>query len=263
MLAHHQQGVETLTRLFSQDSEVLAIFLGGSVAKGTARPDSDIDAMVVVTDDCLERRRQNGTMTEVLFGYCDYPGGYFDLKYLNRAGLLAAAERGSEPARNAYVKSRCLFTRDPALEEIAARIGVFQTREKPEKLLSFYASFFMSAGYLWETGVGKDAYYRYKTASDLVYFGLRLYLQDREVLFPSHRRLAETVRAQGPDGERLVQLGETLLHVMDSPAKEAFVQAVRSVLSYTPPEDLSLILTRYTQDNELWWRDGAPVLSEW
>lgn len=40
--------------------------------------------------------------------------------------LKDAAEKGSEPARNAFVKAQVLFTKDSEIPDIVAKIPVFQ-----------------------------------------------------------------------------------------------------------------------------------------
>ena len=50
MYKHHEESLENLKNYFSDREEVIALIFGGSVAKGCERPDSDLDAMVVVTD---------------------------------------------------------------------------------------------------------------------------------------------------------------------------------------------------------------------
>ena len=126
MYTHHEKACKALVDLFSPDPEVLAIFLAGSVAKGLERPDSDIDTLIVLTDEAFQRKVRENTITQVIFGHCDYEGGYFDVKFLNREGLEAVAKRGSEPARNAWLKAKCLFTRDeslPGLLDFSRRAG--------------------------------------------------------------------------------------------------------------------------------------------
>ena len=51
MYLHHQESVEKLLEYFRPDPDVTAIILGGSVAKGLERSDSDIDAIIVVTEE--------------------------------------------------------------------------------------------------------------------------------------------------------------------------------------------------------------------
>ena len=136
MYPQHEKAIQNLIEKFKNDLEVLAVILGGSIAKGLERPDSDVDAIVVVTPERYERQRDERRITECVFEGCDYPGGYFDLKYYTKEYLEAAADHGSEPTRYAYMHARCLFTRDPKIEDIVARLGVFQKQEREEKMKS-------------------------------------------------------------------------------------------------------------------------------
>ena len=51
MYKHHEESLERLIEYFSDKEEVIAVIFGGSVAKGCERPDSDLDAMIVVTQE--------------------------------------------------------------------------------------------------------------------------------------------------------------------------------------------------------------------
>ena len=77
MYKHHEESLENL--------KVIAVIFGGSVAKGCARPDSDLDAMVVVTDTAYALRVQQNSTAETITGYCTYEGGYFDIKYMTKS----------------------------------------------------------------------------------------------------------------------------------------------------------------------------------
>ena len=61
--------------------------------------------MVVVTDKDYALRVKNHTTVETIHGYCTYEGGYFDVKYMTKEFLADAAEKGSEPTRNAFLKA--------------------------------------------------------------------------------------------------------------------------------------------------------------
>ena len=50
MYQHHIDSIERLKEYYRAWEGVIAIVLDGSVVKGNARPDSDIDAIVVVTE---------------------------------------------------------------------------------------------------------------------------------------------------------------------------------------------------------------------
>ncbi len=85
MYKHHEESLENLKNYFSGKEEVIAVIFGGSVAKGCARPDSDLDAMVVVTDTAYALRVQQNSTAETIEGYCTYEGGYFDIKYMTKS----------------------------------------------------------------------------------------------------------------------------------------------------------------------------------
>ena len=54
---------------------MIAVVLDGSVVKGNARTDSDIDAIVVVTEDKFAELKAQNRLTEVIGGHCTYEGG--------------------------------------------------------------------------------------------------------------------------------------------------------------------------------------------
>ncbi len=262
MYPHHAKAIENLTALYSPDPDILAIFLAGSVAKGLERPDSDIDAILVVTDERHRLLAAENRLSECVFGHCPYEKGYFDLKYTTRAYLRAAAEHGSEPSRNAFIGARCLFTRDPGLPVIAAAIPVFQQSEKQDKLLSFYSAFRLNTGFFFNSA-GDDPYLRTRAAADAVLFGLRLLLEENEVLFPCHKALTATVRRLPINTAPLLEAAARLLTGPTMDARTAFVDALHAAVVYRPPVDYAGILTRYIDDNELWWYKHRPVIAEW
>ena len=106
MLKHHEESIQKLIEYYAGNPEVLAIILGGSVAKGLERPDSDIDGEIIVTDKYYDELRRENKVSECIWGYCTYENGYFDIKYYTKGFLKNAAAKGSEPARNAFLKSR-------------------------------------------------------------------------------------------------------------------------------------------------------------
>lgn len=108
MYQHHEESLKILEDMFRGREEVIALVFGGSVAKGMERPDSDLDAMVIVTQEYFDQCMKENRTAECLSG-CTYEGGYFDIKYMTKDFLEQAALKGSEPTRNSFVKSRVLF----------------------------------------------------------------------------------------------------------------------------------------------------------
>lgn len=262
MYEHHRQSIPRLIDHFKEDPNVLALFLGGSVAKGLARPDSDLDAGVVVTPEYHARLAEEGRLAECISGECTYEGGYFDIKYYTVEFLEAAAEHGSEPARNAFLCSQCLFTRQPRIAEIVERIPVFQEQEREEKLLSFYSAMSLNMNYFWAMSEN-DLFLRMRAAVDIVHFGLRMLLEEERVLFPCPKSLFATVERLAHKSKDICEKANCLLRGLDDASKNDFVDTLLGFLTYQPPEALSDVLTRYVDDFEQWWYHTRPFIAEW
>lgn len=261
MYPHHQKAIEQMTDYFKAMDGVIAVILGGSVTKGTERVDSDIDGMIVVTPELYAAQAAKNALAETISGICDYPGGYFDVKYYTKDYLQDAADHGSEPQRNAYLCSRVLYTSDPEITEIAARIPVFQKGEKQEKLRVFYASLMMNYHYFWDLR-GENKYIEVRTATEIVYTAYRLILQENEILFPCNRNLQDYVEKAPRKPENITQLGDIFLGSLDHDDCKRFVEAVDNWTEYKP-ENEKLGQTKYVEYYELWWKNPRPFVNEW
>ena len=98
MYQHHEESLKILEDMFRGREEVIALVFGGSVAKGMERPDSDLDAMVIVTQEYFDQCMKENRTAECLSG-CTYEGGYFDIKYMTKdfqeqAALMGVSLRG-------------------------------------------------------------------------------------------------------------------------------------------------------------------------
>lgn len=261
---HHRDTLQLYLDRAKADPEILCIALGGSVARGSARPDSDVDLLICVSDARCKALEAENRLCETIVEERFYKGGYYDIKYFAKDYLAACARKGSEPARNAWAGARVVYCADAEIPDLVARIPVFQKAEKEEKMLSFAALFEVSHVYFWNCCVsGQDApYLKIKTAADLALSGLRLFLQEREALFPCQRKLLSTVRAQ-PGGAPLADAAEAFLRRLDDESERALYAAVWQSVTWTPPEDYNKLLARDVEDNELWWYKDRPNLIEW
>lgn len=262
MYRHHEESIKNLINYFSNREEIIAVILGGSVAKGVAREDSDIDAMIIVTPEYYKKRLKENTVVECIEGLCTYEGGYFDLKYYTKDFIQTAAGCGSEPARNAYLGAYILFSKDTEIPDIVAAIPVFQEGEMEEKLLSFYSSLCLHYHYFWPL-TKENPYMRIRTAAEISYCCYRIILQENKILFPCNRRLEEFIGKAQNKPEGILELGKEFLTGLEEEAVKNFVDATTNWMSYVPPKDDNEILTCYTKDYELWWKDARPLVNEW
>jgi len=79
MLAHHQKAIEAITRKMSAKPEVLGLIIGGSVAHGYAEAQSDIDIMIVVSDEDFDRAIRTREVGYFETESAPYEGGYVAL----------------------------------------------------------------------------------------------------------------------------------------------------------------------------------------
>jgi len=181
MYKHHEESIENMISYFKQQGAV-ALILGGSVAKGTARADSDLDGFVILTEEDYAQKEKTHTTTETINGMCTYEDGYFDIKYMTKEYLKELAQKGSEPARNGFTKARILFSNDSEIEELLPQIPIFQKSEKQEKLLSFYSDFWLNYYYFLKS-CPIDGYMKMRTIAEIIYSLYRIILQENEILF--------------------------------------------------------------------------------
>ena len=260
---HHREALRELIAIFREKEGVTALVFGGSVAKHMERPDSDIDAMVIVTPEFYEEvRKANRTAECIPMGDCAYPGGYFDVKYMTKDYIRDAAEKGSEPTRNSFIGAKVLFTADPEVTEIVAKIPVFQKQEYEDKMLSFYSNLQLNYAYFWNI-CRPEGYMKLKVASEMVYSLYRMVLQENGILFPCNRRLEEFVKQAPRKPEYLVELCEEFCRTFEDGPLDQAVKAWQEWTSYEYPKDHAVCQSRYCDDYEQWWRNPRPLVSEW
>lgn len=261
MYKHHEQSIDNMIEYFKNQGAI-ALILGGSVAKGTEREDSDLDGMVILTEKDYQLKEKNNTTTETINGLCTYDNGYFDVKYMTKNYLKELAQNGSEPARNAFYKAKILFTNDEEINKILPQIPVFQKSEKGEKLLSFYSDFWMNYYYFVKCCT-LEGYMKMRTIAEIIYDVYRIILQENEILFECNRRLEVQVKSISNDTLELVELARKLENSQNMQDIDAFIEKFLKITSYVPPLDINEIFTTYSKDFQEWWRVPRPNISEW
>ena len=260
---HHREAVKELISIFREKEGVIALVFGGSVAKHMEREDSDIDAMVIVTEEFYERKRKVNCIAECIsMGDCAYPGGYFDVKYMTKDYIRDAAEKGSEPTRNSFIGSHVLFSADEEVTELVRRIPVFQKQEFEEKMLSFFSNLQLNYNYFWKA-CRPEGYMKLKVASEIVYSLYRMVLQENGILFPCNRRLEQFVKLAPDQPEHLVEYCEEFCRTLEDDPLDKALEAWKAWTHYQYPTDSAVCQSRYCDDFEQWWRVPRPLVSEW
>lgn len=264
MLQHHIESAQKLREYFEGQDGVIAVVLDGSTVKGNARPDSDIDAIIVVTEEKYAELAAQNRLAEVIPGHCTYEGGYFDIKYKTKAILRRAAEHASEPTRNAYVKAQVLCTTDAEIPALVAAIERYPEHTVADKIRCFCANLQLNRGYFLNIVPEDNSYMRAHLAQEIVYSVYRLILIENRALFPCNRRLEETVRACKKRPDNILELGRAFLQEITMERCEAFVQAFWKQSDLPLNDDVSESCSQYVKYYEDWWLEqNPPFPNEW
>ena len=264
MRKHHLDSIEKLKEYFLPMDGMIAIVLDGSVVKGNAREDSDIDAVIVVTEEKYQELEKVNRLAEVITGYCTYEGGYFDIKYKTKAMLEEAALHASEPTRNAYVKAKVIYSTDEEIAGIVEKISAYPEHELQDKIACFNANLQLNRDYFMACVKPENRYMRAHIAQEIVYSVYRLILAENRVLFPCNRRLEEAVKGCPHRPDNIIELGNAFLSDITKDTCEKFVTTFWEQSTLPLTEDISLNCSQYVKYYEDWWmRQRSPFPNEW
>lgn len=264
MYRHHLESIEKLKEYFMPMEGMTAIVLDGSIVKGNERPDSDIDALIVVTEEKYRALAAENRLAEVIAGHCTYEGGYFDVKYKTKAILQASALHASEPTRNAYVKARVLYSADPDIAPLIDKIAAYPEHELDAKIRCFNANLQLNRGYFLHCVPEENAYMRTHLAQEIVYSVYRLILAENRELFPCNRRLEETVAKCRKRPGNILSLGAAFLKDINEENCEKFVKAFWEQSNLPLTDDVSKNCSQYVKFYEDWWTEERPPFpNEW
>lgn len=258
MYPHHTQSIQNVTEYFQRDPQVIALLLGGSIAHGFETPGSDVDIMILVSDEEYRKRLESNQVHFFNMDLCTYEGGYVDGKYLSPGFVKQVSEKGSEPARFAFAGSRVLFSNVDGLAEELCRAAEYPVAEKADRLKRFYAQFEAWHWYCQESLRLNNAYLLGTSVSKMILFGGRLLLTYNESLYPYHKwflRVLENAKDK-PDG-----LLKSIRQLNAAPTVQNIESFYEKVKTFQPwiQGDFSWP-TQFLFDSELNWLEGrTPV----
>lgn len=260
MREHHRQALEYAVTEARDDGDYRACILAGSVAKGWELPDSDVDVILVATDEAYERRRAEWDLQYYREDVCDNPEVYLDGKVVSVDFLEEVADRGSEPARAAFEGVDVRYTEDPELPALVDDIATYPTEHRRDRIETFYSQMEAYRWFVDEAAKREEPYLRHHAATQLALFGGRLLLANAETLFPFHKWFARTLGEIDDKPDETMALFETLLAERTPEAAEAYAAAIRDHRDWETPEVGWPV--RFLVDREWQWRDGQPALAE-
>jgi len=247
---HHEVSVEKMIEHYKQDDSIQALFLVGSVATQTERPNSDLDGVAIVDSETLQKKREAGILAEVVHGKCTYEGGYFDVSFMDKASLKQLITDGSEPMRNKFNCAKTLFCEDEELIDIVANIPVFPQEKKAEMQLKFYCTFKQFHRYFWNA-CQPTGFMRHHIAHGMVFNLYRLILLENDLLFPSMRMLEDAVIKAENKPAGIVEQCHRFLKNLSNEDAQKLIDIYENWTIYDYPKEHKIIMNNFA--NPLEW----------
>lgn len=258
---HHQRAIDRLADAYRDDPEFLGLIIGGSIAKGFARDDSDVDFMIIATDEAFERRRAQLDLFINRRDLCDYEGGFVDGKIINLAFLDDVAEKGNEPSRAAFEGAFLAYSHSPDLDALLHRIPVYPETGHDERVRAFYSMAFIQHWLMHEAERHNNRYTITRAASQLALFSGRLILAHNRRLFPYHKWLPRTLESLPDKPDDLMEHFDRLLSEPNGRNATALFECVRDFEDWGV-SDLDAY-TWFMTDVEWSWMSEKTPIEDW
>ncbi len=258
---HHQRAIDRLADAYRDDPEFLALIIGGSVAKGHARDDSDVDFLIVANDESFERRLQARDLFINRRDLCDYEGGFVDGKIVNLAYLENVAEKGNEPSRASFDGAFVVFSHIADLDSLLQRIPVYPEAGHDERIRAFYSMAFIQHWLFHEAARHRNRYTMNRAASQLALFAGRLILAHNRRLFPYHKWFPRVLKSAPDKPDDFMDCFDNLISEPRADHATAMFEAVRDFRDWGV-SDLEAY-TWFMTDVEWSWMSGNTPMEDW
>lgn len=258
---HHRRAIDRLADAYRDDPEFLGLIIGGSVARGHARDDSDVDFLIIATDEAFGQRRGAGDLFINRRDLCDYDGGYVDGKIVNLAFLEDVAEKGNEPSRAAFEGAFVAYSHLPDLEAVLQRIPIYPEAGHDDRIKAFYCMAFIQHWLCHEAERHGNRYTINRAATQLALFAGRLILAHNRKLFPYHKWLPRALESAPDKPAELMRCFNALVDEPTGRHATALFEQVRGFQDWgvTDLEAYHWFMT----DVEWSWMTGKTSVEDW
>lgn len=260
MEQHHKEAIEQFMKLYKQNSYVIAILLTGSLAHGYAKPDSDIDIILVVDNTEYERRKRENQLAFSLWDICNYEGGYIDCKITNIELLHEVAAKGSDASRYAFKDAQVLTSNNNEIYSVLNEIYRFPQEKKAERQFRFVCQLLAWKWYMSQAEHKKNKYLLYLSAQKIILFASRTVLNENEMLFPYHKWLLEELKKAEKKPDKFEDL---LWSFSENPSFASAQLLVDTLLGYIGIEENKIDWpNQFMIDSEMNWLYHEPPVDD-
>jgi predicted nucleotidyltransferase len=233
MEKHHQESINKFLAMYKSDVSILAILLGGSIAHGFAKSDSDIDVCLLVDSQEFQKRKAANKLAFSLWDICTYEHGYIDCKVVDLEFLTRLAQQGSDAARYAFKDNKVLFSRVDNLQEILSNITIYP-KDKIDERRQRFASQLLAWKWYYSEGLKKqNNYLVFLSLQKIVLFSSRLILNENELLYPYHKWLLKVVETAEKKPEGFLSKIDELFEGHTLETVNNFCQEILGFINFT------------------------------
>lgn len=259
MYKHHKETIEKIVYKLKDRSDILGILVGGSIAHGFAKESSDVDIMIIVSNENYKIRLDTGEINYWEDESCDYENGYVDGKYICVDFMEKVAKYGSEPARYAFKDSIIVYSKLDNLNLLIKNIVYYPSSYRTKNIKRFYAQFEGWKWYFDEALKHKNSYLMHHAISNIVLFGGRLILAHNESLYPYHKWFLKTLEECE---ERPADLINLVNKVYNDYSKESVEEFYNSIVNFRNWECFTNWSSQFVMDSELTWMKGKAAVAD-
>ncbi|WP_460218088.1 nucleotidyltransferase domain-containing protein [Psychroserpens sp. MEBiC05023] len=260
ILPHHKTTIKNLINAYENDPRFLGLIIGGSVAKGYARVDSDVDFMIIATDETYENCNAESNLFINRTDLATYDGGFVDGKIINMDYLNKVAATGNEPSRAAFDGAFLGYSRLDNLDTLLSSIPIYPETNHHKRIKSFYAMAFIQNWLMGEANRHNNIYTMTRAASQLSLFAGRLILAHNRVLFPYHKWFLNYIEKCPNKPKNFIKNITTLLESPNAKTARVLFQSLKDFNDWNISDHEAYMW--FMEDVEWSWMDNTTPLED-
>lgn len=261
MFDHHKHTIGNLRTVFENNDEYLAFIVNGSVARGDARQEADLDYYLVIDDDAFAELLEKKAISHEANDYCVPPCLEANGFLTSKAFLIEIRDRGSETARSAFDQAQVIFSRDNDINELVEQIPRYPEEDRLSKMKSYYSQIFYHFSFFEYAYYSQTKYLMHETATKMIHAAGRLILADNSMLYPSRKKFFDVLQKAPDKPEGICDM---MLAFLEAPTIEAggeMIEKIQGHKSYPiPPEGGK---ERIIKDSVLNWYYNTGCIEDW
>jgi len=239
MYEHHRQTIENLRNHFEQNGDYVAFIVNGSVARGEAGKESDLDYYLVVEDEVFAELSAKNSVSLEVNEYCVAPCSEAKGFVTSKTALRDIRDRGSELMRWAFCMAHVIYSRDDEIEVLVREIPRYPESDRIRRMESYYSQIYYHFSFFEFAYYSQTKYLMYETATRMLLAAGRLILADNRRLYPGrkwfYRELERT--PDKPEG-----FCEAMVAFLDAPTLDTGHRIIELIQGYkaypVPPEGM-------------------------